>query len=194
MLVLGIDPGLSGGLALIESGEGRRVVFAVDIPVMGVASKQRVHARGVLQILQKHKIDHAFIERAQAMPDQGSSSGFNYGRAVGALEACVEGMMIPISFVEPTAWKKTHGLTKPAGIDAKEWRKVVKENSRQRAILIYPACPFWNRKLDHGRAEAALIADHGLSILLNPVSPTSPARRKRPAPQLDLLDGPAELA
>lgn len=189
MIALGIDGGLSGGLALIEVGERRRILFACRIPVMGEGPKKRVHVRAVLAILQKHKIDHAFMERAQAMPSidkngrkqgQGASSAFNYGRAVGATEACVQGMMIPLTFVEASVWKREQGLI-----------KTDKEDSRQRAILLYPDCPFWPLKGDHNVAEAALIGDHGLNKLL---SPTSPARRKRTAPQLDLLDGPAELA
>lgn len=184
MIVLGIDGGLNGGLALIESGERPRVIWAGDIPVMGEGAKKRVHVRGLLAILQKHEIAHAFIERAQAMPEQGSSSGFHYGRAIGALEATVEGMLIPLTFVEPMLWKKAHGLTKPAGVDGKEWRKIVKENSRQRAILVFPECPFWPRKMDHGRAEAALIGMYGLAKLRHFQLSTAPPARQ----DLDPLD------
>lgn len=173
MIVLGVDGGLSGGLTLIESGERRRIVWSGDIPVMGEGAKKRVHVRGVIAVLQRYKIGHAFMERGQAMPvrddegvrrfAQGASSAFNYGRAIGALEAAVEGMLIPLTLIEPAVWKRAHGLLKPAGMGSKEWQKVVKENSRQRAILLYPECPFWPLKKHHGRAEAALIADYGLS-------------------------------
>lgn len=167
MIVLGVDPGLTGGLALVEAGAVgfARLLLAADVPTTGEDAKRRVDVPRVLEIIRTHLPDHAFVERAQAMPDQGSSSGFIYGRAVGALEACVEGLMIPHTIVEASAWKKSHGLIKPADMDKKRWAKVAKENSRQRAIKLFPGAPGFERKLDHGRAEAALIAWHGLLLL-----------------------------
>jgi hypothetical protein len=82
------------------------------------------------------------------MPKQGSSSGFKYGRAVGALEAVVALCEVPLTVVEPTLWKKLHGL-----------RGGEKETSRQRALQLFPAAhALFARKQDHGRAEVALIA------------------------------------
>jgi crossover junction endodeoxyribonuclease RuvC len=84
------------------------------------------------------------IERAQAMPKQGASSGFKYGRAVGAIEAVIACCEIPMAIIEPTAWKKFHHLR---GSD--------KEASRQRALQLFPqAHALLARKKDHGRAEA----------------------------------------
>jgi hypothetical protein len=181
VIVLGIDPGITGGLALIESGERHRVLLAGDIPTLGEDHKRRVHVLAVLKFIRTHMPDHAIIERAQAMPDQGASSGFNYGRAVGALEACVQGLMIPLTIVETTAWKKAHGLIKPSDVDGKAWSKIVKENSRQRAIMLFPDAPFFQRKLDHGRAEAALIASYGVQLLTQPATVIAPKGRRKPA-------------
>lgn len=108
----------------------------------------------MLNIIREFMPQHAVIERAQAMPDQGASSGFLYGRAVGALEALVEPMMIPLTVIEPTAWKKSHALIKRG-----------KEDSRQRAIRLFPGSAGFERKLDHNRAEAALIAWYGIMLL-----------------------------
>jgi hypothetical protein len=55
-----------------------------------------------------HQPDHAVIERAQAMPKQGASSGFKYGRAVGAIEAAIALCGVPLTIIEPTTWKKFH--------------------------------------------------------------------------------------
>ena len=91
---------------------------------------------------------HAVIERAQAMPKQGASSGFKYGRATGALEAVITCCEVPLTIIEPTAWKKIHGL-----------RGSEKEASRQRALQLFPSAhALLARKKDHGRAEAALLA------------------------------------
>lgn len=159
MIILGIDPGLSGGLCLLKGVAGQKpeIVDCVDVPTTGDGSKRRVDVHAVLSFIQQAgPPDKAFIERAQAMPDQGSSSGFNYGRAVGALEACVVGLDVPLQVIESTAWKKAHGLIKRE-----------KEDSRQRAIMLFPtAHGFFARKKDHNRAEAALIAHFGRAISL----------------------------
>lgn len=155
-IILGIDPGLSGGLAFLSAapGQPKRVISADDIPVYGVDAKRRVDALAVAKMIQACPPDFAVIERAQAMPDQGASSGFNYGRAVGALEAVVFGMEIPLEIIEASAWKKAHGLI-----------KTDKEASRQKALLLFPDAHAWlARKKDHGRAEAVLIANYGSSL------------------------------
>ncbi len=157
MIVLGIDPGLTGGIAAVEGAPGSapRLLYAADIPTTGEKAKRRVDAIGVMKLIRSHHPDHGVIERAQAMPDQGSSSGFIYGRAVGALETCVDGLLIPLTVIESTAWKKAHALI-----------KTDKEASRQRAIRLFPSGhDFFARKMDHGRAEAALIAWFGLQLL-----------------------------
>lgn len=187
MKVLGIDPGLSGGLAFIEAGSHRPfLLHACDVPVAGEGAKRRVVASIVIALIQKYAPDHAFIERAQAMPDQGASSGFNYGRAVGALEASVEGMQIPLTIIESTAWKKFHGLIKRE-----------KEDSRQRALMLFPGSLAFQRKMDHNRAESALIAYYGMATLTSVPSPQSPkaasVRRGTAQPsQGDLLDRATE--
>lgn len=169
MIVLGIDPGLSGGLALVAScgphSDGRpRLLAVTDVPTTGEKAKRRVDVAAVLEFVRRHPPDHAVIERAQAMPDQGASSGFVYGRAVGALEACVDGLMIPSTVIESSAWKKAHGLLKRQ-----------KEDSRQRAVNLFPGAPGFERKLDHNRAEAALIAWYGVMLLRGNARTPEPA-------------------
>jgi Holliday junction resolvasome RuvABC endonuclease subunit len=158
MKILGIDPGVRGGLAfvLINDGAAPQLVDALDIPVTGVGAKERVDVLAVRRWIQFHQPQHAFIERAQAMPKQGASSGFKYGRATGAIEAVIACCEIPLTIVEPSVWKKFHHL-----------RGGDKEAGRQRALQLFPAAhALLARKMDHGRGEAALIAlagaNHGL--------------------------------
>ena len=156
LLILGIDPGIRGGLATITGnidGAAPQLVDAIDIPVTGVGAKEGVNVLAIHDWIVQHAPAHAFIERAQAMPKQGASSGFKYGRAVGAIEAVIACCGIPLTIVEPTAWKKFHGL-----------RGGDKESGRQRALQLFPtAHELLARKKDHGRAEAALIALFGLN-------------------------------
>jgi crossover junction endodeoxyribonuclease RuvC len=153
MRVLGIDPGIRGGLAIVSNGDGVGALLdAIDIPTVGDGAKERVDVMAVRDWVQLHKPTLALIERAQAMPCQGASSGFKYGRAVGALEAAIILCAIPLEIVEPTAWKRFWKLP------AKD-----KQRSRQRALELFPAAhALLARKLDHGRAEAALLALYGL--------------------------------
>ena len=92
MSILGVDPGIHGGLAIVfvdANGAAPQLVDAIDIPVTGVGAKERVDVLAIRNWLAQHTPQHAFIERAQAMPKQGASSGFKYGRAVGAIEAVI---------------------------------------------------------------------------------------------------------
>jgi crossover junction endodeoxyribonuclease RuvC len=153
MIALGIDPGIRGGLAVVSTDNGVGVLLdAIDIPTVGGGAKERVDVMAVRDFIQRHGPTFALIERAQAMPRQGSSSGFKYGRATGALETAVALCAIPLEIIEPTAWKRFWHLP------AKD-----KERSRQCALEIFPvAHSLLARKRDHGRAEAALIALYGL--------------------------------
>jgi len=153
MQILGIDPGIHGGLAIIAviDGASPQLIDAIDIPVVGVKAKERVDALGIRAWIEAHKpIDHAAIERAGSMPKQGVASTFKYGRAAGSLEATIALCGIPTTVVEPSSWKRAHRLYGGE-----------KEASRQRALQLFPtAHALLARKKDHGRAEAALIALH----------------------------------
>jgi len=152
--ILGVDPGVHGGLAIvaIEDGAAPRLVEAIDVPVIGTGAKERVDVAAIRNFIDRHKPIRALIERAQAMPKQGSSSGFKYGRAVGAIEAAIALCSIPVEIIEPSAWKK---FWKLPGKD--------KESGRQKALQLFPAAhAALARKKDHGRAEASLIALFGV--------------------------------
>jgi crossover junction endodeoxyribonuclease RuvC len=153
MIVAGVDPGIRGGLAIVaaEDGAAPQLVAAIDVPVIGTGAKERVDAIAIHAWLAAHKPQHAYIERAQAMPKQGASSGFKYGRAVGALETALALSGIPLTIGEPSVWKRFWRLP---GKD--------KESARQKALQLFPAAhAALARKKDHGRAEAALLALYG---------------------------------
>jgi len=159
MKILGIDPGaVSGGCAVIEiyDGSAPQLVDAIDLPVIGVKAKQRIDVLALRAWIQQHKPDHAYVERGQAMPRQGASSGFKFGRGCGAIEAVIQLLEIPWTLVEPSVWKRAHGL-----------RGKDKEGSRLRALMLFPAAhALLARKKDHGKSEAALIAMTGTRPLL----------------------------
>ena len=154
---LHIDPGIHGALAGVTiTTDGPRIVDAFDIPTIGVKAKERVNVHAVQEWILKHGPFRAFIERGQAMPRQGASSGYKFGRAVGAIEATVALCNVPLEIVEPSVWKRALKLK---GKD--------KEGARQRALELFPhAQHLLTRRKDHQRAEAMLIGYFGAWFLM----------------------------
>jgi crossover junction endodeoxyribonuclease RuvC len=148
MKYLGVDCGLSGALAIVETYNGvPTLVDAIDMPCVGTGAKARVDIIAAAQWIAKHSPSTAYIERAQAFPGQGATSGFSYGRAVGAIEAVVALCSVPMILVEASVWKRRLNLP---GKD--------KEAARQKALQLFPARhALLARRKDHGRAESALI-------------------------------------
>ena len=156
MKVLGVDPGVHGGLAILEimDGAAPQLLEAIDIPTVGAKAKERVDVLALRTWVMARQPQHAFIERAQAMPRQGSSSGFKYGRATGAIEAVIACCEVAITIIEPASWKKAHHL-----------RGGDKEGARQRALQLFPSAhALLARKRDHNKGEAALVALYGAAL------------------------------
>jgi crossover junction endodeoxyribonuclease RuvC len=153
--ILGVDPGIRGAIVAVDDGATPQLVAAIDIPVTGTGAKERVDAIALRAWIVTHKPQHAYVERAQAMPKQGASTGFKYGRAVGAIEAVLACCEIAMTVIEPSAWKKLHQL-----------RGGDKEGGRQRALQLFPAQhALLALKRWHGRAESALIALYGAQLI-----------------------------
>src|SRR5262249_59847268 len=143
MILLGIDPGIHGALALVDIVDGAtpELVDVLDVPVIGTGAKERVNTMLMRDWLAHHAPDHALSERAGSMPKQGVASTFKYARAVGSLETVVACSDIPYSIIEPAVWKKFHHLP---GKD--------KEAARQRALQLFPAAhAFFSLKKYHQR-------------------------------------------
>jgi crossover junction endodeoxyribonuclease RuvC len=142
---VGIDPGLSGAIALLRDGEYAEVW---DMPTMGRGSgkKQQVNAAEVARILRECPPCTAYMELVGAMPGQGVSSMFNFGKAAGAAMGALAALGFPLVEVTPQRWKREFTLT------GKE-----KDMARTYCQQLMPAAPL-SRKKDCGRADALLIA------------------------------------
>lgn len=155
--ILGLDPGMSGGACIycpLASKESGLRWHIIDIPTAGEGTQRRVNAPVFRDFVARFDPEHAIIELATVMPKQGIASSGRYMRAVGALEAIIAALNVPITFVTPQTWKKFYGLK---GSD--------KEQSRALAVRRFPeAAGFIQRKLDHGRAESMLLAAYGHAI------------------------------
>ncbi|HEY0684739.1 MAG TPA: hypothetical protein VGD45_20550 [Steroidobacter sp.] len=154
-LILGIDPGVTGAFALIDAASGA-YVHVNDMPVVSDQSLSWVDG-AELQTLLLSSINGrpaiAVIERVSAMPQQGVSSTFKFGVAVGSILGTVQTLRIPLHLIHSSQWKRALGLT---------FEKDVKQAERKRASLdkarlLFPTAPL-DRQKDNGRAEALLIA------------------------------------
>ncbi len=148
LCVLGVDPGLNGAFALIGNG---KLIDASDIPAIGAPPNRRLDGGHFADLLRSlGGINVAYIEKVSAMPKQGVSSTFKFGYAAGQIIGVIEALKIPVEWVTPTLWKKDLRLSSD------------KEQSRARALELWPdRADLFRRKMDHGRAEAALIALYG---------------------------------
>lgn len=148
---IGIDPGISGALALLE--EDGTISDYVDMPVMALMGKRnQVNAAELGKIIKlwTNGIScTAYLERVSAMPGQGVSSMFGFGVSYGIVQGVLAALGIPVVMVTPQCWKKRAGLTgKP------------KDMARTLAQQLYPLAEL-SRKRDIGRADAILIARFG---------------------------------
>jgi crossover junction endodeoxyribonuclease RuvC len=157
MIIAGIDPGLSGAVALLDAASGA-VVGLWDMPTLelkrGGKTKRELDPHALAGALGRDRIGHAFIEQVGAMPGQGVSSVFSFGKSYGVVIGVLATLGIPMSLVPPQTWKRSLGV--PAA----------KDGARARASQLMPAAAHhWPLVKHDGRAEAALIATYGLRSL-----------------------------
>jgi crossover junction endodeoxyribonuclease RuvC len=149
---IGIDPGLSGAIAVLTDD----TLQIHDMPVMTVdrngKAKRQVSANELAELLNLYsgKDCHVYCERVSAMAGQGVTSVFSFGRSFGMIEGILAALKMPVTFVAPATWVK--GVGRGPGKDA----------SRSRAMELFPEYQHMFRRVkDDGRADAALIAHWG---------------------------------
>ena len=156
MIIIGIDPGLTGAIAFFDTSGGTLTLS--DMPVVSVKRnnklKNEVSAAGLVDVIKTQVIGltthKVFIERVNAMPGQGVTSVFSFGRSLGIVEGVVASFGIATTIVPPMTWQKAINV------------RGGKDGSRARAMELFPAyANLFARKKDDGRADAALIAWYG---------------------------------
>tara|TARA_B100001093_G_scaffold379764_1_gene365133 strand:+ start:1194 stop:1688 length:495 start_codon:yes stop_codon:yes gene_type:complete len=153
MLVIGIDPGISGSICFFENG---KIIDVIEMPTMteGKKNKKQVNGSQVyneiakrVSVAEKRDI-RVVIEHVSAMPGQGVTSMFNFGQSFGILKGICSAMQLPMYFVRPTRWKKYFNLINSE-----------KDASRTRAIEVFPYfSSHLSKKKDSNKADAILIA------------------------------------
>ena len=153
MLIIGIDPGLSGAISFFING---RVSEVIEMPVMaeGKKNKKQINGPQVYNEIQSRiknfekKEIFVVIEQVSAMPGQGVTSMFNFGQSFGVLKGICSAMQLSIYFVRPAKWKKYFNLI-----------KTEKDASRTKVIEIFPYISSQlSKKKDANKADAILIS------------------------------------
>ena len=153
MLIIGIDPGLSGSICFLIDG---KILDVIEMPTMaeGKKNKRQVNGSQVFNEITKRTKEYqknqvrVIIEQVSAMPGQGVTSMFNFGQSFGVLKGVCTAMQLPMYFVRPAKWKKYFNLINSE-----------KDASRTRAIEIFPSfSSSLSKKKDSNKADAILIA------------------------------------
>ena len=109
MKIIGIDPGLSGGIAILEDNKVQQLF---DMPVMpeGKKNKRQLNSAQLVKLIKDNIINKeevaVIVEQVNAMPGQGVTSMFNFGQTFGAIKGVCAALSLPIFFVRPSKWKK----------------------------------------------------------------------------------------
>ena len=153
MLIIGIDPGISGSICFFEDG---KILEVLEMPTMTDGKKNKKQVNGAqiyneistkIRGIEKQNL-RVIIEQVSAMPGQGVTSMFNFGQSFGILKGICSAMQLPVYFVRPAKWKKYFGLIKSE-----------KDASRTKAIEIFPYFSSQlSKKKDSNKADAILIA------------------------------------
>ncbi len=151
MIIIGIDPGISGAISIVEN---KKIIEVYDTPTMidGKKNKKQINSAQVTNII-KERLNRGkevvvVVEHVNAMPGQGVTSMFNFGQSFGVIKGICAALSLPIYFVRPAKWKKHFNLI-----------KTNKDASRTKVIEVYPELSSkLHRKKDSNRADAILIA------------------------------------
>ena len=153
MKIIGIDPGLSGGIAVLENN---KVLSIFDMPVMseGKKNKRQLNSAQLATLIKENIKSNeevaVIVEQVNAMPGQGVTSMFNFGQTFGAIKGICAALGLPIYFVRPAKWKKHFDLINSS-----------KDASRTKTIEMYPSLSNeLAKKKDVNKSDAILIAKY----------------------------------
>ena len=145
MTILGIDPGVSGALALLSGGE----LHVHDMPVVEIRGKRVIDAARVAEIVRvgfPYQPNMVVLEHVQGVQGSGATSAFSFGRGFGLVEGVVTALGFPLTLVRPQSWTKALGVSRDKG----QHRMVAGQLWPQHAAM-------FSRVKDDGRADAALL-------------------------------------
>jgi len=160
LILIGIDPGVSGALSVYEN---KKLIEVLDMPTMSEGKKNKKQINSAQLSLEiKKRVNGSdenavVIEHVTAMPGQGVTSMFNFGQSFGVIKGICSALNLPVYFVRPVKWKKHFNLIGSS-----------KDASRTKAIEMFPSfSDNMARKKDANKADAILIGRYFLDHFNN---------------------------
>jgi crossover junction endodeoxyribonuclease RuvC len=157
MIVIGVDPGITGGIAFLRVGLAALAIF--EMPTLELArngkKKRAINSYELARLIDANtRADAtvAWVENVGAKPSDGAVQAFQFGQATGLIVGVLAGQFITTERVAPVSWRRAMGIQAGAG----------KDISRATATKLFPRyAEQFARVKDEGKAEAALIALYG---------------------------------
>ena len=150
--IAAFDPGITGALALLGDPDFDEIQL-FDLP----SANGELDPAALARILKDAAPSRAIVEQVGAMPKQGVTSTFKFGRAYGTVLGVLGALAIPTVRVRPAIWKKHFGLLNQP-----------KDAARALALRLYPNLQGLHLKKHHGRADALLLARYLIEV--NPLT------------------------
>lgn len=172
MVILGIDPGLSGAVAILDDGQ---LVEIVDIE----ATESRINCAHLASLIHKHQPEFAICELVSSRPGQGVTSTFTFGHALGSITGVLAALGVPYLLIRPQSWQGHFGIqssSKDKGIHKQEIADI--------AQSLYPAASLYGPRggLRDGRSDALLLAHYG-HLHLSGSTPEALVESHKPKPK-----------
>lgn len=163
MIIMGVDPGVNGALAWIDTETWTMQI--ADMPdEPGTGNRRAVCAAGVIEIVSHADPAHVICELVHSSPQMGVASAFSFGRSLGIILGATPFLGATMTLIKPQVWKSK--MRAPAD----------KNKARARACQLFPAfADQFKRVKDADRAEAAMLALFGcLDLGIIPDRPITP--------------------
>lgn len=164
--VVGIDPGQSGAIFIGNLRKNGNLVYIGSclMPVSSLGKKRNIDVHRIADImrdLNSWSNVYTFIEQVHAMPGQGVTSMFNFGRGFGSIEGVLAGLSLPLYYVTPQAWyKQLSKITIPnkgSGSKKDLVAAFVRAHGPKELDL--------EKKKNYGLADAYMIARYGARLI-----------------------------
>ncbi|GAA6170690.1 hypothetical protein NBRC116592_03600 [Colwellia sp. KU-HH00111] len=154
-MIIGIDPGLQGAVAILSDAD---LVPVHDMPTKKVGKKKKIDGSALRELIKD--ADHVCLEDVVSRPGQGIVSAFTFGEGFGLIKGVCESLGIPYLLVRPSEWQKLYGLNTGTKDKSKKKKEIA-----NKCLSFYPKANLYGPKggLKDGRSDAIMIARYALN-------------------------------
>lgn len=158
--ILGIDPGITGGISIID--EQSNLICSFRMPIKKIDGKNKVDSSAIHQELKDHDISLAIIEKVGARPGQGVVSMFSFGDAYGSVRAIAEILSDNVHYITPQKWRSGQGLSK---LSKEQIAAIAFKHFNDQNIYGRKNSKTGKHAIRDGISDSLMIAKYGLRLL-----------------------------